>query len=178
MTTKEIEDIVIENLIARSFPIYLTSFEGQGFSEIDVMGISGSGVIYEFEIKRSRADFFADIKNKKYKHTRMVEGDAIWIYDEWKKGKRTGNKVKQMSLPNRFYYVCEEGMILPEEVPQYAGLLYVIPPKEIQEIKPSKILHKNKADIAIYKRIAIILSQRNVFGCSYATHKIKNSFKK
>ena len=173
MTTIEIADVIIITLAGRQFPIYLTSFYGRGFDEADVLGINRNGFIYEYEIKRSRADYLADFKNKTFKHTKLRERDAIRIYDEYKNGHRTGNKNEFVVIPNNFYFVCEEGLIKKEEVPEYAGLIYCYE-SYMMEIKPSKRLHNNKANIILYARIATVLSQRQLFGNAYYKYKHSN----
>jgi hypothetical protein len=174
MKTNEIADILLKSLCERSFPIFLTTFAGQGFSEADVFGINRNGFMYEYEIKRSRADFFADFKNKPDKHRKLKERYSIHLYDEWKHGKQTGDTYECILIPNRFFFVCEEGLIKPEEVPEYAGLIYIDPTINfITEKKPAKLLHKTKANNRIYERVATVLSQRMFYGCSYFTFKHK-----
>ena len=73
--------------------------------ESDYLALTRSGYWYEVEVKISRADFFADFK-KKTKHE---------ILSGAKEGLR----------PNYFAYACPEGLIAPEEVPEYAGLIYI-----------------------------------------------------
>ena len=85
--------------------------------------------------------------------------------------------MKRFKISNRYYYVCEEGLIKPEEVPEYAGLIYVyselkyvsgdILPGCMEEIKPAPLLHRERASTEIYTRVAKILSNRMVYGCSY-----------
>jgi len=174
MTTHNIEDVIIRTMMDRQFPIFLTKYAGRGFQEADVLGINKNGYIYEYEIKQSRSDFFADFKNKPFKHRKLSERKAIDTYDEWKNGKKTGNKIELITIPNRYYIVCEEGLIKKEEVPEYAGLIYVY--SSLDEIKPAKLLHKNKANALFYERVATIFSQRVIYGCSYYTYlqRIKN----
>jgi hypothetical protein len=171
MTSKQIESVIIQNLADRAFPIYLPHYQFKGFNEADVLGISGAGHIYEYEIKISRADFFNDFKNKAYKHRLLGEGDAKHTYALWKKGKKTDETYDLIVIPNRFYYVCPEGLIKKEEVPEYAGLIYIN--DKYTEIKPAPILHHHKANEAIYKNVAIILSQRCIWGCAYRVHKLR-----
>lgn len=73
------------------------------YHECDVLAVTRSGYATEYEIKRTRSDFFADFKKPKHR--------------EMKKG--SGGKI------SRFYYVCPKGMIKLDEVPEYAGLIYV-----------------------------------------------------
>lgn len=180
MTTNEIADIIISDLVRRSFSVFLTTFQGVGLWEMDVLGINESEYIYEFEIKRSKEDYLSEFKNKALKHQFLSQRESTRLYDKWKDGKRTEEKVEYITIPNRYFFVCEEGLIKPEEVPEYAGLLYVVKKKystidreELVEIKKAKLLHKNKANLNIYKRVAIVLSQRIVYGCSFYTYKHK-----
>jgi hypothetical protein len=173
LTANEISDVILESMSKRSFSAFLTSFSGQGFYEADVFGINNNGYMYEYEIKRSRGDFLADFKNKTHKHNLLKDGISFKIYDEWKKGRKTGNKEKHVLIPNRFFFACEPGLIDPSELPEYCGLVY-IKDGELIDIKNAKLIHKEKANQRIYKRIASALSQRMIYGCSYYTYKFKN----
>jgi len=78
-----------------------------GAWEADLLRIRRSGMVYEYEIKTTRADYFNDFK-KEYgesvnKHKQIEEGTAEC---------------------NRFYFVVPENMITKDEVPPYAGLIY------------------------------------------------------
>lgn len=172
MTEKEISDALIEDLAERQYPIYLTHFSGRGFFEADVFAINKTGYMTEYEIKISRGDFFADLKHKDYKHRNLRDINAVSVYDEWKNGNKTGGTVEHINIPNRFYYACPVGLIKKEEVPEYAGLVYVDGEKII-EIKPANLLHKTKADARTYARVATMLSERLVWGEAYRTFKFK-----
>ena len=110
-----------------------------GWYEMDLFKLSKSGVIYEYEIKISRSDFFNDFKK-----------------DEGKKHDKIKNG---QGKANRFFFVVPEDLIKPEEVPDYAGLLYY---KNgwFTTIKTGKILHKGKPSQDIYQSICISLSFR------------------
>lgn len=71
-------------------------------NEADIFHVTKSGYLYEYEIKISRSDFFAEKKK-------------IGKTDKLNDGKRC----------NFFYYLVPEGLIHPEEVPEYAGLEYI-----------------------------------------------------
>ena len=111
--------------------------------ESDVLKITKSGYAYEFEIKISRPDFKNDFKHKKKKHLLL----------ELKE-----NKAK---MPNYFYYVVPEGLVTEDEVPEYAGLIYVHATiigngktyYQFQEIKAAPRLHGNKIDESNLKLI-------------------------
>lgn len=104
--------------------------------ESDVLKITKSGYAYEFEIKISKADFKNDFKHKKKKHL-LLE-----------------NKENKAKMPNYFYYVVPEDLITEDEVPEYAGLIYVLATVignsrvyyQFQEIKTAPKLHSNKID--------------------------------
>ena len=104
--------------------------------ESDVLKITKSGYAYEFEIKISRGDFKNDFKHKKKKHL-LLE-----------------NKENNSKMPNYFYYVVPEGLVSEDEVPEYAGLIYVHVTiignsrvyYQFQEIKKAPKLHSNKID--------------------------------
>lgn len=74
--------------------------------ESDVLILTKSHYWYEVEIKVSRADFKNDLKHKSKKFIRLSDEDDT-------------------DKPNYFYYAVPEGLIKPEEVPSYAGLIYM-----------------------------------------------------
>lgn len=53
-------------------------------------------------------------------------------------------------LPNKFFYVVPDGLISKDEVPEYAGLIYVDEFGRCKKIKDAKFLHKDCLD---YKSI-------------------------
>jgi len=173
MNVNEISEIVIKYIVEKRFFIFGTTIQGSGLHECDVLGINKNEYIYEFEIKRSRADYQADFK-KTYKHKHLANKDSLREYNSWRKG--IVEKVQNIIIPNRFFYVCEKNLIKKEEVPKYAGLLYITEKKEIENIKNAPLLHKNKANKELYRRIASILSQRIIYGCSYYTYLKKKKF--
>jgi len=96
--------------------------------ESDILFLSKSGYWTEIEIKVSRSDFKADLKNKVGKHWLLSDPD---------------NKLK----PNQFFYAAPRGLIHPDEVPEYAGLLTVSDRcfgADMQ--KPAPWLHRRKID--------------------------------
>lgn len=129
--------------------------------ESDKLIWTKAGYIYEFEIKISRADYKNDFKHKGEKHLVLSSTiakdcqDAIqqelfadkkrklkyWTDSEIRQ--RFGDIdriVKGKKMPNYFYYVVPEGMIQAEEVPPYAGLIWV--QKEYQFVSSSLIVMK------------------------------------
>jgi hypothetical protein len=74
--------------------------------ESDLIGVTGAGFCHEYEIKISKSDFKVDAKKSKH-----------WYL---KKG---------MQCCNYFWYVCPENMVSKEDVPDHAGLIYIVPNK-------------------------------------------------
>ena len=75
--------------------------------ESDLWIMTKSDITYEFEIKISKADFKNDFKHKTEKHA-LLE-----------------NKNNHLIKPNYFYYAVPENLIKVEDVPEYAGLIYL-----------------------------------------------------
>lgn len=96
--------------------------------ESDYLCLTKSGLIHEVEIKISREDFKNDFKNKKEKHLLLEKLDT------------------QENKPNFFYYCVPENLISVEEIPEYAGLIYVINEYRIDVIKPAPKINKNKVN--------------------------------
>jgi hypothetical protein len=81
--------------------------------ESDVVAITSSGYLVEYEIKLSRSDFQRD--RRKSRHAALMK-----CY-KGSKGKRSG------SVPSRFLYATTPGLVSPNDLPEYAGLTYVSP---------------------------------------------------
>jgi len=104
--------------------VYWDSFE------CDILVIKNSLYTIEYEIKISRSDF----KNDKKK------------FDPYR------NKTKSESIisgdrTNYFYYVVPDGLITTDEVPEYAGLIYVKKSGKyisFENIKKAPKIHKQK----------------------------------
>lgn len=94
------------------YPTILTNIYYFGW-ESDVLYISPSGHLYEWEIKLSKSDFRAD-GIKVLKHQKLAAMEP---------GKG----------PSEFYYLSPPGIIKVEEIPSYAGLAWVF--RDTIEIK-------------------------------------------
>ena len=109
---------VLENL-------YVFSWESDKLIE------TRSGLFYEFEIKISRSDFKNDFK-KKDKHIILEGGQThLPIFETlnpiYQKMYEKNYLVSNFKKPNYFYYAVPDGLITVDEVPEYAGLIYIIP---------------------------------------------------
>ncbi len=136
--------------------IYLPRFG----NESDLVSITNTGYLWEYEIKITKNDFYAD--RRKYRHERYLDSESA-----------TDRK------PNRFWYVVPAGkengkfipLIEPKLMPVYAGLIGVyestdttIPERErgpwVRKIKSAPLLHKEKATIEQVMKIADVARGR------------------
>lgn len=172
--------------------------------ESDIFTLAASGYAIEVEIKISRADYLADFK-KVDKHRLLtnhsrnhclyrknytdgatfgygygdyqkLDGLACWI--EFCKPKD--------KIPNKFYYACPEGLIKIEDLPPYAGLMWISDRGAVSIKKQAPFLHKNKiikeTDLLdkYYWRVknaitqCIMQNQDNVDELKRVINKIKN----
>lgn len=97
--------------------------------ESDFLAITNSWYAYEIEVKISVSDFKNDF-NKSKKHLLLSSGKAKYI-------------------PNYFYYAVPDGMISPNDVPAYAGLI-CIKGKEMYIQKAAPKINKDKMDLRIF----------------------------
>jgi hypothetical protein len=129
-------------------------FTPQKWWECDVCEITESGYFREYEIKMSRADFKVDASKQ-----REVYNGTFWRIGD--PPRPIENKHSLLSLgdtrgPVEFYFVTPIGLLKPEEIPSWAGLLeiefrkYSNYPLEWTKIKALR-LHKTKADEGIRK---------------------------
>ena len=132
--------------------------------ESDKLLETRSGYIYEFEIKISRADFKNDFKHKRNKHIVLnspFTGEKYLpeFWDFYESNKRRFASVEAWEgycekhgrtclianhkKPNYFYYAVPPDLVTADEVPQYAGLVYV-KDYAFDIIKKAPLLHKEK----------------------------------
>ena len=112
-----------------------------GYHECDVFKVNQSDYVFEYEIKISRSDFFADFKKggEDNKHKKLLCGDGLYC-------------------PNRFFFVVPKGLVDASEVPDYAGLIFY-ENRHLTHIKSGKLLHKNKFNN--YRSLAHTLAGRD-----------------
>lgn len=123
---------------------FIFSWESDFFVQKD------NGYSYEFEVKISRSDFFSD-KKKVEKHLALEKGIYMEKKTEYKFNSET-NKNERVEYfeerkrdfrPNKFFYVLPKGLVSVNEIPIYAGLMYV-ENQNIETVKEAPFLHKNK----------------------------------
>lgn len=149
--SKNIDASLIMNLYLKKHSPITTHFTGFGLAECDVISISASDYIYEYEVKISKSDFKNDFK--KPKHKLMSERRCI----------KNTKKGMLYLTPNYFYFVVPENLINKEEVPEYAGLMYINDNMEFIIIKKAPLLHKEKANSDFIRFISHKLTCKLVF---------------
>jgi hypothetical protein len=132
MNSKEVTKILVNELVSlKRMAVINNFFSDELHGEADVLSLTNNFFVYEYEIKISRSDFFADFK-KHFKH-------SILKREDWIVGTRYENKIA-----NYFFYVVPENLIALNEVPHYAGLIYISDGKT-KTIKEAPRLHNNRA---------------------------------
>lgn len=128
-------------------------------SECDVISISKSNYIYEYEIKISRSDFKADFN--KEKHKLMLERNCTKV----RMIKEDNQKIKETLYLtcNYFNFVVPTGLVTRDEIPEYAGLIYMDENLKFEIIKKAPILHKEKASYNFIRKLSHNLTCKLVF---------------
>jgi len=151
LVSKDIEAGLVMNLYQKGHSPISTHASISGLQECDVISISKSDFIYEYEVKISRSDFKADFK--KPKHNLITE----------KKFVITENVKTWYLVPNYFYFVVPENLISVEEIPEYAGLMYLNERGEFNIIKKAPLIHKTKATHEFIRALSHQLTCKLVF---------------
>jgi len=113
LTTCEIELAVTEWLLERGHASAITHFYPHWWHECDVYSITKAGYGIEVEVKISASDFRAEFK-KKRKHECL----AAAMKADCPIGFAIG-------VPRQYYIAVPQNLVSADDVPDYAGLLYV-----------------------------------------------------
>lgn len=140
----------------------LPNYTPGGWWECDVFEVTAAGYFREYEVKTSRADFRADAGKAR----------AGWVTEEvppeerltcpWNTTRRVRRpRVTKHELlaagnpegPSRFWYVVPEGLIVPADLPPWAGLIecYLTRLGSVceREVRPAPKLHGEKPAPAV-----------------------------
>lgn len=170
MTDFKFSEEFIQNALNNFFSYSSVKYNVDGLYvfdwESDKLLETKSGYIYEFEIKISRADFKNDFKHKKDKHIILEGGEKYGdkylpkYYELLEESRKVGTVSEKYFLqyaskndkymveghkkPNYFYYAVPTDLITVDEVPEYAGLVYVDEKQNLTIKKSAPKLHKEK----------------------------------
>jgi Holliday junction resolvase-like predicted endonuclease len=179
MNANEIKDVIMKEYYPKGYRIMTTNYTGCALSECDIIMVSNSRLIYEFEVKCTYSDFKADFR-KTHKHRCLDYKNSGWIKsDNWNLDPQEfADRWGTIGIPNHFYYACEEDLIPVEEVPSYAGLIYIgktdYGEQYIKVIKRAPKIHSYKASDVLVHSICKALTARMIYGCSYMNFKKQN----
>jgi hypothetical protein len=168
MTTKEIQQLVGKMQVLKFHsPVCENVSNWISNWEFDVLSVSKSDMVYEFEIKISRADFKADIKKK----CRYYNDNGITLT----KHEYYADPRNHISTPNYYSYVCPDGLIKLAEVPLAAGLYYVVDGELVEKRRPKR-LHKHIHDrTKLVEKICRLTSERLFLGGARMTFENRNT---
>ncbi len=131
-------------------------------NECDLLAVRKSGLVDEFEIKRSRSDFLADRKKRVNNGGKCAFGswhdrnndDCTW----------TTNKLEWLasgdSPINYFWYVTAERIIELDDLPEFAGWIEVLNDGRLRVKKSPDKLSKTKMDFETRYKLARKASYR------------------
>ena len=155
--TKKIQESICKYLVHRGHESICENYKHIIF-EMDVVSLSKSGMLHEYEVKISRSDFLAD--KKKHKKTGITKFER---YD-----KPIMNRENE--CPNYFYYVCPDGLIDKNKIPIYAGLYYYADDL-VWMVKNAKRIHNHSHDEKkILRKMLRLNIQRKYLGSCMLTY--------
>lgn len=120
------------------------NFTPDGWWECDLAQVTKSLYFREFEIKLSRSDFKADAGKSRSRYDRTTRQ-----YVEHRKHDLLSQHVEHG--PVQFNYVTPQGLLDKSEIPEWAGLIEIIPHKthwmysRMKQIKSAPRLHRKKS---------------------------------
>lgn len=166
-------DAVYRNIRAfcTSYDLVIPNCYTSSDNEADILAVRKSGLCDEFEIKISRSDFLADAK--KMVNFRDCDWNGIdkcfldanpnWKFENvtppWVKHKRQALVDGDMHA-NHFWYVIKSGEVEVNEVPSFAGLIFVNENGESRLQRMPDKLHKRKVSLEEQLRLSKKLHYR------------------
>lgn len=159
MSAREIIQSLISTRLRAAFCV--PNFTPANWWECDVFEITKAGYFREYEVKLSRADFFADAKKEQRKPGagRWVEGGdgqrARYVTEMENKHALLG--AADPRGPVQFWFVTPPGLLTLADLPAWAGLIEVTDRGAgftfgrfaEHEVKAAPRLHRTKIDDAI-----------------------------
>ena len=152
MTSHQIERRIVQDHFARA-TVMPRFTPGQWF-ECDVAEVTDAGYLVEYEIKLSKSDFKADAR--KAERVRY----ALRSTGPWGQTKHQRLAARDSKGPSRFYFVTPAGLLLPSQIPEWAGWMeateiYHGRAVSLSVMKAAPRLHGEKADSRIVEQMRI-----------------------
>lgn len=140
LTEAIVQDVIYAHCEAAKHQITVPNCGTAFMYESDVASMTKTRFGHEFEVKVSRADWLAELrkiasdqsnaKRSRAKRLSNAAGIAKGLKEAWAEGKeRCGSEFlySQDPTPNYFWVVAAPGIVKPDELPVYAGLMEVEP---------------------------------------------------
>lgn len=112
--------------------------------ESDLIAVSRAGVMSEYEIKISKADFKLDAAKQKHEHIQLFQKGIMSAKHSYGGLPPVLYDRPTQTPANYFWYACPAELIQVQEVPEYAGLLWLGSGWRPQIVKKPPKLHSNK----------------------------------
>lgn len=127
LTETEIQHILFEFANQKNHRLVVDNCKALNVrGEADLISITRSNLIHEFEIKRTKSDFDREFQSKSKKHT-LLEGNGNYNYSS-----------------NYFWFVAPDNVLEEADIPNYAGFIEIVDGEPIVKRKAPR-LHNNKA---------------------------------
>lgn len=122
--------------------------------ECDLFELTPAGYFREYEVKLTRADFFADAKKGGYDHSIKIPRDDGWGFNPATVKKHDLLTAGSTRGPVQFWFVTPAGILNLLDIPPWAGWIEIVlrnPGSNYSyfvenELKAAPRLHKNKFD--------------------------------
>lgn len=148
-----------------SYRLLVPNYTPDGWHECDLWGVTKSGYAHEFEIKISVSDFKADANKRegtKVRATVNEEGKRVWRRGQ---GRNKHERLYDCDPlgPVIFTYLVPEGLVRAEDVPEYAGLMYVLAGRYAKLVPVKEPMRRHKVVVPE----AVVERAKNVFYYRY-----------
>lgn len=140
ITEKNIQTQLFYYCKAKGYKKMMPNFTPENWWECDLLGITESNYMVEFEIKLTKSDF-----NKDKKKERIIRNIKEKTHTTINKHELLTEKTEYG--PSRFYYVAPQGVITTDMLPKFAGLIEIFVKGNrlyTKQIKPAPRLHNNQ----------------------------------
>lgn len=144
MNSIDIQKSLYWHLFKKSHTLICPNKHLDKWFECDMLSVTGSDYLHEYEIKISKADFKADFK-KIEKH-KVLESSI-------KKEPLTEKKLMRLKCPSYFWYVTPIDLLTEEDIPEYSGWMEVSERTGVIIKRDAKRLNSNKIDDSCKMRI-------------------------
>lgn len=121
MKEKTAQTVLYNYLEKRGLKLACPNYTPLGWWECDLFTVTPADMFVEYEIKLTRADFFHDQEKKPQdwkSRMREARGDEVLT-------KHARLERKDTQGPSRFFFVTPKGLLKPEEIPPWAGLIEI-----------------------------------------------------